>query len=162
AWDADLVALTGDLVDHDAVIDWIEPVLSRLRGRFGTFAILGNHDRSHHPRKIRRAFERAGFDDIEGRWTLLDVRGFALAVGGTAYPWGPALDPTAMPAADFRFLLSHSPDQFPRAARWGVDLVLAGHNHGGQVRFPFLGPAFMPSLYSRRFDRGFFRSGATL
>jgi predicted MPP superfamily phosphohydrolase len=67
-----------------------------------------------------------------------------------------------MPEADFRLLLSHSPDQFPRAARWGVDLVLSGHNHAGQIRLPLVGPVFVPSLYSRRFDRGFFRSGRTL
>ena len=40
--------------------------------------------------------------------------------------------------------------------------MLSGHNHGGQVRFPVIGPVLMPSLYSRRFDRGFFRSGRTL
>ena len=67
-----------------------------------------------------------------------------------------------MPPADFRILLSHSPDQFYRARNWGVDLMLSGHNHGGQIRLPALGPVFMPSIYSRRFDRGFFRSGSTL
>jgi predicted MPP superfamily phosphohydrolase len=161
-WPADLVALTGDLVDHDDAIDWLEPVLGRVRGRLGTFAILGNHDLAHQPHKIRRAVTRAGFTDIEGRWTRLDLDGGTLAIGGTSYPWGPALDPAAMPEADFRLLLSHSPDQFPRAARWGVDLVLSGHNHAGQIRLPLLGPIFMPSLYSRHFDRGFFRSGRTL
>ena len=40
--------------------------------------------------------------------------------------------------------------------------MLSGHNHGGQVRLPVIGPILMPSLYSRRFDRGFFRSGRTL
>ena len=69
--------------------------------------------------------------------------------------------PGSVPAADFRILLSHSPDQFYRARDWGVDLMLSGHNHGGQIRLPALGPVFMPSVYSRRFDRGFFRSGST-
>ena len=63
-----------------------------------------------------------------------------------------------MPGADFRILLSHSPDQFPRASGRGVDFVLAGHNHGGQIRLPVLGPILMPSRYSRHFDRGFFRA----
>jgi predicted MPP superfamily phosphohydrolase len=67
-----------------------------------------------------------------------------------------------MPEADFRILLSHSPDQFPRAASKGVDLVLAGHNHGGQIRLPVFGPILMPSRYSRHFDRGFFRSGPSM
>ena len=40
--------------------------------------------------------------------------------------------------------------------------MLSGHNHGGQIRLPAFGPVFMPSIYSRRFDRGFFRSGPTL
>jgi predicted MPP superfamily phosphohydrolase len=67
-----------------------------------------------------------------------------------------------MPPADFRILLSHSPDRFYRAARWGIDLMLSGHNHGGQIRLPLVGAVFMPSIYSRRFDRGFFRRGRTL
>jgi hypothetical protein len=59
-------------------------------------------------------------------------------------------------------LLSHSPDLFHKAQRWGVNLMLSGHNHGGQIRFPLIGPVFMPSRYSRRFDRGFFRQNGTL
>jgi predicted MPP superfamily phosphohydrolase len=162
AWDVDVVAFTGDLIDHDEAHDWIVPVLSRLRGRLGTFAVLGNHDQEHHPRRVRRAVERAGFTDVDGHWMSLEIEGSTLAVGGTSYPWGPWLDPEAMPEADFRLLLSHSPDQFPRAARWGVDLILSGHNHAGQIRLPLVGPIFMPSVYSRRFDRGFFRAGRTL
>jgi uncharacterized protein len=162
AWEADIVAFTGDLVDHDESIDWIVPVMSRLRGRLGTYAILGNHDLAHDPRQIRRALVRAGFTDLEGLWTRLEIDGGSLAIGGTSYPWGPALDPTAMPAADFRLVLSHSPDRFAQAARWGIDLVLSGHNHAGQIRVPLIGPIFMPSLYSRHFDRGFFQSGRTL
>jgi predicted MPP superfamily phosphohydrolase len=162
AWDADLVALTGDLVDHDAAIDWIEPVLARVQGRLGSFAILGNHDLEHYPERVRQAVGRAGFTDLEGRWSRLEHAGSVLAIGGTSFPWGPRLDPREMPDADFRLLLSHSPDQFARAGREGIDLVLAGHNHGGQVRLPLIGPVLMPSRYSRRFDRGFFQRGRTL
>ena len=162
AWESDLFLFTGDLIDHDVAIDWVVPVLSRLRGRLGAFAILGNHDYDHHPLKIRRALVEAGFTDLEGRWATLAVEGLTLALGGTSAPWGPALDPATMPEVDFRLLLSHSPDLLPRAARWGIDLMLSGHNHGGQIRLPVIGPVFMPSLYSRRFDRDFFRAGPTL
>ncbi len=113
------------------------------------------------PGAVLGALADAGFASLEGRWCTLEENGARLAVGGTSAPWGPALLPGSVPLADFRILLSHSPDQFYRARDWGVDLMLSGHNHGGQIRLPALGPVFMPSVYSRRFDRGFFRSGST-
>ena len=157
-WDADLVAFTGDLLDDVTTLDWVEPVLSRLRGRFGQYAILGNHDHRLRPGRARRALRRAGFVDLEGRWERLEIDGATLAIGGTSAPWGPAIDYNPMREVDFRIVLSHSPDQFPRAALAGVELMLAGHNHGGQIRLPIFGPILMPSRYSRHFDRGFFRS----
>jgi len=160
-WKADLVVLTGDLVDADEVIPWIEPVLEPLEARLGKYAILGNHDAEHEPQRVLAALADAGFAALEGRWCTIEENGARLALGGTSEPWGPALPPASVPAADFRILLSHSPDQFYRARDQGVDLMLSGHNHGGQIRLPALGPVFMPSVYSRRFDRGFFRSGST-
>jgi len=162
AWHADLVVVTGDLVEDDSVVEWIEPLLGRMEARLGKFAILGNHDRDHEPRRIMAELGRAGFETLEGEWTSIDCDGAVLALGGTSEPWGRPLDRRTMPAADFRILLSHSPDQFYVAQKCGIDLVLSGHNHGGQIRFPFVGPVFMPSRYSRRFDRGFFRRRETL
>ena len=164
AWDADLVVFTGDLLDDVATLDWVEPVLGRLRGRLGQFAILGNHDHRLRPGRARRGLRRAGFVDLDARWALVDAHGGLapggrIALGGTSEPWGPKLDPAAMPDADFRVVLSHSPDQFPKLSGRGIELVLAGHNHGGQVRLPGFGPILMPSRYSRHFDRGFFRAG---
>ena len=163
-WHADLIVLTGDVVEDDEAIAWVEPLLAPLRGPAGEARlILGNHDEDHQPQAITlEELARAGFETLEGRWMTLDADGATIAVGGTSAPWGPALDPAAMPAADFRILLSHSPDRFYRAAEWGIDLMLAGHNHGGQIRLPLIGAVFMPSVYSRRFDRGFFRRGPTL
>jgi predicted MPP superfamily phosphohydrolase len=161
-WDADLVVITGDIVEDDEVVAWIGPVLAPLEARLGKLAILGNHDEDHQPAAIVQELARAGFEALEGRWTTLEADGATIAVGGTSAPWGPDVDPAAMPTADFRILLSHSPDRFYRAAQWGVDLMLSGHNHGGQIRLPLVGAVFMPSVYSRRFDRGFFRRGRTL
>ena len=161
-WDADLLVLTGDVVEHVEAIGWIEPLLGPLEARLGKFAILGNHDHQHQPGAILDELTRAGFGTLEGDWTALEANGATIALGGTSAPWGPDLDPRVMPPADFRILLSHSPDRFYRAASWGIDLVLCGHNHGGQIRLPMIGAVFMPSVYSRRFDRGFFRRGKTL
>jgi predicted MPP superfamily phosphohydrolase len=161
-WQADLIVLTGDLVDADEVIPWIEPVLEPLAARLGKYAILGNHDAEHQPQRILSALAAAGFISLEGGWCTVGENGTRVALGGTSAPWGPAIWPGPMPAADFRILISHSPDQFYTARDRGVELMLSGHNHGGQIRLPAFGPVFIPSVYSRRFDRGFFRSGSTL
>jgi predicted MPP superfamily phosphohydrolase len=161
-WDADLLVLTGDIVEDDEAIDWIEPLLGPLEARLGKYAILGNHDELHQPRAIADELGRAGFETLVGRWTTLDADGATIALGGTSAPWGPDLDPRDIPPADYRILLSHTPDRFYRAASWGIDLMFSGHNHGGQIRLPLVGAVFMPSRYSRRFDRGFFRRGRTL
>ena len=162
-FDPDLVLLTGDIVEHPAVVDWIKPLLSQVRGRLGQFAILGNHDYLHDDQAVRDAVVQAGFQDVDGAWVTLQHQGRVLAIGGTSAPWGPLLDRTEMPKADFRIVLSHTPDLFYQFAAWdSVDLMLCGHNHGGQVRLPLIGPILMPSRYSRRFDRGFFKRGRTL
>lgn len=163
--DPDLVLLTGDIIEDSDCIDWITPLLGRLSGRLGQFFILGNHDVRYGEARIRTAMTQAGFSDLDGRWTLLgpENHGARIALGGTSAPWGARLDPHAMPAADCRLVMSHSPDQFPRIARWdAVDFMLCGHTHGGQARLPAIGPVLMPSLYSRRYDQGFFQRGRTL
>ncbi len=161
--EVDLVLFTGDLLDDETTLDWTLPVLGRLRGRLGQFAILGNHDVVHRPGRVRRALRSAGYTILDGRWTRIEHEGGSIALGGTSAPWGPALDPETRPDADATIVLSHAPDQFPELARWGtVDLVLAGHNHGGQIRLPIIGPVVMPSRYGCRYDRGVYRRGQTL
>ena len=44
AWDADFVAVTGDIVDTAACLDWIPETLGRLKARLGVYFVLGNHD----------------------------------------------------------------------------------------------------------------------
>lgn len=160
--DSDITLFTGDLLDDDGCQDWVGPVFDRLRGLQGSYAILGNHDLHHGPKRLSGSLEAAGFRVLDGTWSVLDcARGGRLAVAGTFAPWGPLPDPSAAPAADFRLVLSHTPDLIYQISRWGADLVLSGHNHGGQVRLPLVGPVLMPSRYGRRFDRGFFRVGST-
>jgi predicted MPP superfamily phosphohydrolase len=82
---------------------------------------------------------------------------------GNEYPW---FDRPRLPAADeqtFRLLLSHSPDQIWWARRHQVQLMLAGHTHGGQGRLPLIGPILGPSFHGSRFAAGdFFKSPTTM
>lgn len=159
---ADYVLFTGDLIDDERCIEWIEPFFSRVQGLSGSYCILGNHDYEKNPEAIRGELARSGFDDVEGAWRTIKIGSATLALGGTCEPWGRKIDLSSKPKSHITILLSHSPDVLPKVAGSGIDFMLAGHNHGGQIRFPAIGPVLMPSRYSRRFDRGFFRQKSTL
>jgi predicted MPP superfamily phosphohydrolase len=163
AWEPDLIAFTGDTVDTDTHYRWIVPLFGRLKSRWGAFAILGNHDCYFDTAQLRRRLGRAGMRVLGNGWTQIEVRGEPLVVIGNEVPWvRPAPDLSACPAGPFRLCLSHTPDNIGWAWRNGIDLVLAGHVHGGQVRFPLIGSVLVPSRYGRRYDRGTFDEPPTV
>lgn len=61
---------------------------------------------------------------------------------------------------DYKILIAHNPDYFPEYAKWGADLVLSGHLHGGMVRLPWLGGMLSPMFrFFPKYDRGRFEEG---
>jgi predicted MPP superfamily phosphohydrolase len=162
-WRPDLVAITGDIADSMHHMRWIVPVLGRLRWRIAAFAILGNHDFWFDPPLIRRRLRRLGMDVLANTWRQIDVRGEPLVVIGHEGPWlKPRPDLSDCPREPFRLCLSHTPDNIRWARREGIDLMLSGHVHGGQVRFPLFGSVLVPSCYGRRYDCGVFEEPPTL
>ena len=156
---ADLVAFTGDLLDEPELFSWVPETFGRLSAPLGCWFILGNHDWLTGAEPIRRALTAAGWVDVGSQAVLLDHRGLRISIAGDETPWlGSPPDLASVAAADFRLLLSHTPDHVRRAARDGADLMLAGHNHGGQVRLPIIGPVYSPSRYGVRYASGSFRA----
>ncbi|HEY1379703.1 MAG TPA: metallophosphoesterase [Gemmataceae bacterium] len=162
----DLLMITGDVVDSFHHHRWIVPLVGRLKWGVAAYAILGNHDKYHDPVLVRRRLRRIGVRVIGNGWERIDVRDEPLVVVGNEWPWFRP-EPILPPVNDgglrrpFRLCLSHTPDNFGWAQRNGIDLMLAGHVHGGQVRLPLLGSMFVPSRFSRRYDCGAFAAGPT-
>ena len=174
---ADLIVFTGDLLDRQALADWIAPTLGTLSAPLGCCFILGNHDWYLDPAATRRALVECGWQDVAGRVVTIEHRGVRLEIGGTERPWmgehpeftpreitvtrsvseglGPR-EPTHDPASriPLRLLLSHTPDHLAWARSQHVDLMLSGHNHGGQVVLPVIGPVYSPSLSGCRYAGG--------
>jgi predicted MPP superfamily phosphohydrolase len=159
----DIVALTGDVVDSREHHRWIVPVLRRLRWHIAAFAVLGNHDRWYDSQLVRRRLRRCDIVPLGNAWRRIEVRGEPLVVIGHEGPWfGPPPDLSDCPPDAFRLCLSHTPDNMPWARRNAVDLMLAGHVHGGQVRLPLIGSVLVPSRFGRRYDCGTFDEPPTV
>jgi hypothetical protein len=158
----DLVALTGDFVDHAACLDWIPDTLAKLEARYGVYFVLGNHDRRVGCRRVAKTLADAGMVDLGGRFLEVEIRGQRVVLAGNEVPWfRPAADfrsapPSSLRGGPVRIVLSHSPDQLAWARRQDVDLLLAGHTHGGQVCLPLIGPIFAPCWHGVRYTRGAF------
>jgi predicted MPP superfamily phosphohydrolase len=162
-WEPDLVAVTGDIADSHHHVHWTIPVLGRLRWKIAAFAILGNHDFWYAPDLVRRRMRRLRMHVLPNTWQQLEIRGEPLVVIGQEAPWSrPGPDLHGCPSGPFRMCLSHTPDNIRWARRNHIDLMLSGHVHGGQIRFPVVGSVLLPSTYGRRYDCGAFAEGPTL
>lgn len=159
---SDMVAITGDLVDSPHCLDWLPDTLGRLHAPHGVYFVLGNHDLRAGAAQVRQILAGCGLIDLSGRWLRSEVRDQGIVLAGNELPWfRPAADMRSCPpkddrSRDFRILLSHSPDQFTWAQRNDFDLMLAGHTHGGQICFPWIGPILAPSKYGVRYSAGTF------
>lgn len=158
AFEAELVVITGDVIDAEACLPWIRQTLGRLRAPLGVLFVLGNHDAEAGADMVRRAMLAEGMIDLGGRWQTIEARGQKLLLAGNELPWiAPAADLSDAPRdAQLRILLAHSPDQIGWARAHGFDLVLAGHTHGGQICLPLLGATVAPSRFGTRYACGVF------
>lgn len=165
--DADFVFLTGDLLESDTCRSWIPDTFGRLRSRFGSYFIFGNHDIRVDHLQTQRDLEAVGLKYVGGRHLTVDVRGIEMLIAGNERPWLTALpEPATFPPpgdrGSFRVLLSHSPDQYPWVRSHDFDLMLAGHVHGGQIQIPPLGAVLAPSKFGTRYASGVFHEAPTV
>lgn len=156
----DLVLLGGDLINtREREILMFRRALTRLRPRFGTFAVPGNHDHFFGPDiGLWTAFlQEHGVEVLLNRGCRVEHGGGSLWLGGVDDLTEGVPDLAAAlrgrRGGEPAVLLSHHPDFFFEAAAADVDLTLAGHTHGGQIR---LG-GWAPIHHSRfGYERGWF------
>lgn len=160
---ADIVVLTGDIIDAEECWEWIQSVLARLRAPRGIYYVLGNHDRKiKDTDRLREALGAIGFQCVADRWRTIPVGESRIHLAGNELPWfGKAIDqvralPDNASDDDLCVLLTHSPDQWSWARRLGFQLTLAGHTHGGQIRLPVVGPIISPSRHGVKYASGIF------
>ncbi|MCW3813882.1 metallophosphoesterase [Micromonospora sp. DR5-3] len=142
--DADLVAVVGDLVDGSvAELGAAAEPLRDLRSRHGSFFVTGNHEYYSGVEEWVQEVDRLGLRVLQNARQEIRARGGVLDLAGvndvTAAGTGLAAPADYAAALGDRdpsrpvVLLAHQPVAAYEAAKYGVDLQLSGHTHGGQM-----------------------------
>lgn len=134
----DIIALTGDYVSHETrFIAPVAEMLGKLKARYGVYAILGNHDHWTDAALVADLFRAEGIKVLINEGMRFEAHGASFWLAGVDDTMVGLEDlPLALAgskADEMKLLLAHNPIILRRAARVGVDLVLSGHTHGGQV-----------------------------
>lgn len=165
----DLAVVTGDFITGrtDPLEDCIAE-LSRLRAPLGVWGCNGNHEiYAKAEAKSAELFQKFGMkllrqENVELRW-----QGSAFNLIGVDYQRQRDTDGTPLPILSGmepmvrrdvpNILLSHNPNSFPKAAELGIELSLAGHTHGGQVRVEILDHRWSPAEFLTPYVAGLYQ-----
>ena len=166
---ADVICILGDLLSNGPngarserpgfiTPEQVSAELAHLRAPLGVFGVLGNHDNWLDHDRVASAMETNGVRLLEDKAQRLDTPAGSIWLAGVSDYWTRSHDVAAALAAVATdtapiILITHNPDLFPEVPN-RVSLTLAGHTHGGQVRFPFIGTPVVPSRFGVRFSAG--------
>jgi|GEM_PF-162803 len=168
----DLIFLTGDYlnlssVDHGPARQGVRDLLAELATVAPTYAVIGSPP-VDRPDVVPQIFAGLPITWLVDEVTEVEVKGHRLRLIGIRCTADHRRDGERLRqlcSAGFhpalQILLYHSPDLFPLAAELGIDLHLAGHTHGGQLRLPLFGALVTSSAFWKRYEAGLYRKGAS-
>ena len=159
----ELIVILGDYmsgeghISHRVEPEVFGPALRGFRAPLGVYSVLGNHDWWYNGEKVRRVLEENGINVLDNQVAKIERDGRPFWLAGLADLWTrpQRIDQTIyqVPSGETLIALAHNPDIFPNLPQ-RVPLLLAGHTHGGQVQFPFIGSVIEPSNFGQRYVEG--------
>lgn len=157
----DMIAITGDIIDcHKTDIDVALNFVQKAVAIAPCYYVTGNHE--HYIAgydEFKAAIMKMGVVVLEESSVKIERFGASVTLIGVNDPtfWNDSayghadsamkrrLDELVDSHGDYQILLSHRPELFDVYVESGVDLVLSGHAHGGQVRLPLIGGLYAPN-----------------
>jgi predicted MPP superfamily phosphohydrolase len=160
----ELIVILGDYMSGNGIVrrevapEVFAPILKDLRAPLGVYSVLGNHDWWYDGKHLRQELERNGIKVLENEVMQLNARNRSLWVVGLSDLWTRPQRITEtieqIPQGEPIIALAHNPDIFPNLPQH-VPLLVAGHTHGGQVRFPLIGAVVQSTRHGERYERGY-------
>lgn len=176
--DPNMIAITGDMLDsRDAGYENDITFAKKAAKIAPCYFIPGNHEAvSDEYLDLKNALFHAGVTVIEDKKTAVKINGEKIILYGICDPLiktgrfsGDSKTVTEkrlksffVDTMDFNVLLAHRPEHFELYAKYGFDVVLSGHAHGGQFRLPFIGGVYAPNqgLFPK-YDSGLYTQDGT-
>ncbi len=162
----DIIVITGDLLDRDMTyseedLTSLEKELSKLEASLGKYIIMGNHDFTRD--EYNTVISNIGFTNLDDTYQILYKEGMdsILIAGVSTGQKGSgdfsskvedALLKIEETSSPYNILILHEPDYIEDFDASKFQLILAGHSHNGQVRFPFLGAVILPPHAKKYYD----------
>ena len=183
--DPDIIVMTGDMVNvTDDQFNVFISTSNELAKKYKIYYIIGNHEQALKNSKLEYIYSRlkaAGVTVLDNQKVVLEKDGHKIDLYGMWYNLRYYSDQTNKSIKEdpsnkyyltsqkissiigehdperFTILLTHNPAYFESYKKWGADLTLSGHIHGGMVRLPFIGGIYSPerTLFPK-YDAGMF------
>ena len=154
----DIVILGGDYIEYDSIYQqqFFEEI-AKFDNVADVYAVLGNHDHWADAPLVWRKFEELGINICDNRSYWVKIGNDSIKIGGVGDLWedDQIIENTTHDVSNTNFciLLSHNPTYIDQLQTDKVDLVLSGHNHGGQVTlFGLWAPVLPNTMHQSWFD----------
>lgn len=161
----DIVVFTGDLIEENYGISKTEKdsfvkLLKSIKSKLGKYAIIGNHD--FYNQEVDNLLYDSDFKLLSNEYDLIynkDNNPIVIYGVDDSLYGEPSIDKLTEENLDeyYKILLTHEPDYIDEV-KDKFDLVLSGHSHNGQVKFPGLNPIWTP-VGSRNYYDSYYKVG---
>jgi predicted MPP superfamily phosphohydrolase len=170
----DLILVSGDLVSFEGPYEPVMSFLSQLKPPHGIYGVLGNAEYSNengscilcHEERSKNLKKKQNPIFLRNSIFHLKVHGKALNILGVDDPVSKKSNfktgLKSLNSEEPSILLAHSPEIFEEASGCGLDLILCGHTHGGQIFLTRYFRKILPLEASLEFIEGFFQKGKML
>ncbi|MEK7723370.1 MAG: metallophosphoesterase [Acidobacteriota bacterium] len=179
AQNPDVIVLLGDYLSRKYLTPSelkmpLETIMQNLRGlqaKYGVYAVIGNHDNEFGGQQVRSEIERVGYKVLENEAVAINHNGEWIRLLGTddvlkaGNNWNQISEnlKSKLDNLDVKegklIVLTHNPDAIVYLTEElsisdDFSLLIAGHTHGGQCRFPLIGAPIVPSEFKQKYAAG--------